>query len=109
MKRVVLSIMAAAILIAAASAASSVLPQTRRTNGDPDEFQARHVFDEGFTVRDSEILTGTDHKPTPPESGAVRPGPRARTEKAQHAQFAKHSWRPFVSVGFSGRIIFLER
>ena len=101
MKRQVLIVVVAAILIEAATAASSGLPKVR-SHGDPDEFQSRQVLDEGFAVRDWGPLTDTGGGPVPPQGDGVRPKSAERRE-------ARNLVSPSFSIHFSGRTVFLER
>ena len=103
MKRRVLLIVALAILVWAVSAACLVLPQVRKSHGDPDEFQARQVLDEGITVPKSSTDTvGRNCEGQPPANPC-----RAQCAKRNRVN-ADHQ-RLRVSITFSGGIIFLER
>lgn len=103
MKRIVLVIAAVMVLALTTSALSLVRPQGRRSNGDPDEFQARQSLDEGILVAGTSLdASGKTSEGQPPSKASGRKatgqlevrGPRRRQR---------------VSITFSGRTIFLER
>lgn len=103
MKRIVFLITVVAVLALAASALSLVHPQGRRANGDPDEFQARQVLDEGITVAGSSLDAGSRSSEGQPSASALR----AKT--ARQFEIRGRGKRPRVTLTFSGRTIFLER
>jgi hypothetical protein len=103
MKRIVFLIMALALLALATSALSLVRPQTRRCNGDPDEFQARQVLDEGIAVAGSSLDAGGKRGDGQPPSNA------SRAKSTRQSEVKGRNQRPLISITFSGRTIFLER
>lgn len=103
MKRIVFLVVALAVLAVSADALALARPQGRRSNGDPDEFQARQVLDEGIVVKDPSLDAGGKSGTEQPPSAA------SRTKSARRFEVRERIQRPRISITFSGRTIFLEQ
>jgi hypothetical protein len=84
------------------TAVGSVLPDARRSNGDPDEFQARQVLDEGITLERAALDAGSGRGDGVSE-GARKPA-RSSRARAHHPV-----GRGRLAVTLSGKHVFLER
>jgi hypothetical protein len=103
MKKLVLVVLAASLLLGSVSVLACTLPLARRCDGDPDEFQASKVIDGG------ELHLGFAHAGG---GDVVRPVMPARLREAapgggQNA--ARGAGRLRVSVILFGRVFFLGR
>jgi hypothetical protein len=83
-------------------AAGSTLSDARRCNGDPDEFQARQVLDEGITLERAALDAG------PGRGGAAAEETR-RPALSSRARAYRPSGRGRLAVTLSGKHIFLEK
>lgn len=94
MRKVVLVLVVAGLLVCATSAQAFWRPIARRFDGDPDEFESCRVHDEA------------DARVVPPEGSAasgrrtIREGTSHRSQKIREARC--------LSIQFSGRRFFLE-
>lgn len=92
----------ALLAVAWGSAAGSTLPDARRCNGDPDEFQARQVLDEGVTLDRAGLDAG----------GRRSDGAGDATRKpgfSRREQICHPLGRGRFAVTLSGKYFFLER
>jgi hypothetical protein len=107
MKGKTLLVLAAVVLFGVSGAKGFTRPTAVRANGDPDEFQARQVSDEGLVL---------GHTTEPPESrtGDTKPGETAsstyRTRGTRAGAQIGHEigsrvGRPRVSITISGEAL----
>jgi hypothetical protein len=103
MKKLVLVVVAASLLLGSVSVLACTLPLARRCDGDPDEFQARKVIDGGEPRLGFAHAGGGD---------VVRPVMSARLREAApggEQNAARGAGRLRLSVVLFGRVFFLGR
>lgn len=85
----------------ATTAAGATLPGARRCNGDPDEFQARQVLDEGITQERTALDAG------PGRGGGGEGSRKPMPSRQAWAHYPVGRGRPAMTL--SGKHFFLER
>ena len=103
MKRTAILILAASILFGATSVMAQTLPLARRSSGDPDEFQARRVLDNGLPIEGTAIDDGSGGKPPARPEDSRMPGSARRIGVDWRVGFSR------FSKTFSGKTILLEK
>lgn len=92
------------VLLAASwgTATGTTLTDARRCNGDPDEFQARQVLDEGIVLGRGALDAGIGGAGE--NCGEARKPAQSSRERAYHP-----AGRGRITVTLPGKHIFLER
>lgn len=103
-RNLLMSLMLSLALLAGSSgaAAASILPDARRCNGDPDEFQARQVLDEG-------IVLGRGALDAQPGRDGAAGGEVRQPMRSARERVDRPLGRGRFVVALSGKHVFLER
>jgi hypothetical protein len=94
------------VLLWSGTAVGSSLPYARRSNGDPDEFQARQVMDEGIVLGRAALDAGSSRGAA---AGRGDSGDSVRRRDSKPVGADDYTGRGRLVVSLPGKRFFLER